>query len=46
VLAEVIADPSDLRERGRARNATFTWERCAAQTLAVYESLATIGRAA
>jgi glycosyltransferase involved in cell wall biosynthesis len=30
-----VAEP--LREAGRARAATFTWERCAEQTVAAYE---------
>jgi glycosyltransferase involved in cell wall biosynthesis len=37
-LARLVADDAlrqDLRERGLARAATFTWERAARQTLAV-----------
>jgi glycosyltransferase involved in cell wall biosynthesis len=36
VLACVIADAGDLRERGRTRAAQFTWEATAARTLAAY----------
>jgi glycosyltransferase involved in cell wall biosynthesis len=42
-LAELAADPARLaamRERGLARAAAFTWERCAAETLAVYREAA------
>ena len=38
-LAELTADPARLaamRDRGLARAAAFTWERCADETLAVY----------
>jgi glycosyltransferase involved in cell wall biosynthesis len=39
-MTRVASDPSaadDLRRRGIARAAAFTWTRCAEQTLAVYE---------
>jgi len=39
-IGRVLRDPAlhaDLRARGLARARTFTWERCAAQTMAVYE---------
>lgn len=35
-IATCLSDP-DVAERGRARAATFTWERVAADTFAVYE---------
>ncbi|MGD9765074.1 MAG: glycosyltransferase family 4 protein [Candidatus Binatia bacterium] len=42
VLAEVLGDTAQRRilsERGRARAARFSWERCARETFAVYEEL-------
>jgi len=42
-LARILDDPAlaeDLRERGRARAATFTWERTADLTAAAYEEVA------
>jgi glycosyltransferase involved in cell wall biosynthesis len=41
-LGRVLADPAlaaELRSRGFARAAEFTWDRCAEQTLAVYKEL-------
>jgi glycosyltransferase involved in cell wall biosynthesis len=41
-LAGVLRDPArraELREKGLKRAAGFTWERCAAETLAVYREL-------
>lgn len=41
-LGELLADPAQRRilsERGRARAARFTWERCARETFAVYEEV-------
>jgi glycosyltransferase involved in cell wall biosynthesis len=38
-IAACLADPA-AGERGRARAAGFTWERCAAATFAVYERVA------
>ena len=35
-LERVLGDPDGWRERGLARAATFTWERCAALTVAAY----------
>jgi glycosyltransferase involved in cell wall biosynthesis len=40
-LASDAAAAADLRRRGIARAAAFTWPRCAEQTLAVYEGLLT-----
>ena len=39
-VAEVLADPAPWRDRGLARAATFKWERCAEQTVAVYRDAA------
>jgi glycosyltransferase involved in cell wall biosynthesis len=39
-VAAVIADPAPWRERGRARAATFSWARCADQTMSVYREAA------
>lgn len=42
-LRQVLTDKelaADLRDRGRARAAQFSWERAARQTLAVYEAVA------
>ncbi|MGH7787018.1 MAG: glycosyltransferase family 4 protein, partial [Candidatus Binatia bacterium] len=39
-IGRVLREPAlhaDLRARGLARARTFTWQRCAAQTMAVYE---------
>jgi glycosyltransferase involved in cell wall biosynthesis len=38
-VSEVLADPSPWRERGLARAADFTWERCAEQTVRVYREV-------
>ncbi len=41
-MQSVLHDPAlraQLRRRGRARAAEFTWERCARETLAVYHSI-------
>jgi alpha-1,3-rhamnosyl/mannosyltransferase len=37
-VEQVLADPAPWRERGLARAASFTWDRCAEQTVAVYRS--------
>ena len=34
-----FADRERLRERGRARVAVFSWDKCAAQTLALYRTV-------
>jgi glycosyltransferase involved in cell wall biosynthesis len=39
-VADVLADPAPWRERGLARAAEFTWERCAEQTVRVYRDAA------
>jgi glycosyltransferase involved in cell wall biosynthesis len=45
-IARIVGDPAlraDLRERGLARAATFTWDRCARETLAVLRECAALG---
>ncbi|NTV65366.1 MAG: glycosyltransferase family 4 protein [Oscillochloris sp.] len=46
-LVRLVSDPAlraELRARGLARAATFTWERCARETLAVLRESATVLR--
>ena len=41
-MTRILSDAhvrSDLRERGIGRAADFSWDRCAAETLAVYDRL-------
>jgi glycosyltransferase involved in cell wall biosynthesis len=38
-VSEVLADPAPWRERGLARAAEFTWERCAEQTVRIYREV-------
>ena len=39
-LSRVLTDPGDLRERGRARAAEFSWERTARETRALLYGIA------